>query len=221
MAQSASRIGILEDDPLLRGFLVDVVAAADDLIVVFAVDTVAEAKRQFDAQGADLVLVDLRLPDGSGLDFIHHAGTAGGVRILVLTVLGDRANVMEALKSGANGYLLKDTPADQIEKNIRQTLEGFTPISPQVANYLVELLKPPAAWVPVVPGDETFLTEREAEVLALFSRGLTYREAAHVMNISPHTVSDFVKKIYRKLSVSSRSEAVFEARQMGLIERDG
>jgi DNA-binding NarL/FixJ family response regulator len=212
----SSRIAILEDDEDLRAYLAGIVAEAEGLEVAFSEGTVAGACRRCDDTPFDLCLVDLKLPDGSGLDFVAHMKRVRPAKTLILTVLGDRVSVLVALKAGADGYLLKDTPPELLRRDIRATLDGETPLSPQAATYLLEVWKGAAA--DLVPSDGSEgLTAREVEVLRLFSRGLSYREAADILKISQHTIGDHVKAIYRKLSVHSRSEAVFEARQLGLI----
>lgn len=212
----AARIGILEDDEALRAYVEAVVEGAEGLTLAFSAGSLADARQASVDNPADLCLVDLKLPDGSGLDFISHIKATSAAKCLILTVLGDRASVLMALKSGADGYLLKDTPADLLRSNIDRTLRGETPISPQAATFLLEMWRgaEPAA----VPGrPEDALSVREVDVLKLFSRGLSYRETADILGISPHTIGDHVKAIYRKLSVHSRTEAIFEARQIGLI----
>jgi DNA-binding NarL/FixJ family response regulator len=219
MSEAGGSIGVVEDDPHYRAFVEDLVEAAPGLECVFATESVVEAVALFDAHAPDLCLVDLALPDGSGVELVRHIAAASTGRTLVLSVLGDQATVMEALKAGAHGYVLKDMPGPQIINSIRQTLAGFSPISPQVAVYLTRLLSGPSSGEGGLDGSEVTLTDRESEILSVFARGLSYREAAEVLGVSPHTISDFVKKIYRKLNVHSRGEAVFEAQTLGLIDK--
>lgn len=209
-------IGIVEDDDHLRDYLCDVVAAGANLRVAFAEGSIAGAVRQIEAQPIDLCLVDLQLPDGNGADLVRHLKSVSDVKCLILTVLGDRSSVVAALDSGADGYLLKDTDPAALVSNILSTLDGYAPISPQAAHFLLDMYQR-SARNPGPVTEETILTAREQEVLKLFSRGLSYREAADVLQISQHTIRDHVKATYRKLSVHSRSEAIFEARQLGII----
>lgn len=215
-AGRSARIGIVEDDDHLRAYLCDVIAASPDLEVAFAEGSVAGAMRQTGASPVDLCLVDLQLPDGNGADLVRHLKSVSGVKCLVLTVLGDRTSVIAALDSGADGYLLKDTQPQSLVSNIISALDGYAPISPQAAHFLLDLYQR-SERKSRQGTDEATLTAKEQEVLKLFSRGLSYREAADVLGISEHTIRDHVKSIYRKLSVHSRSEAVFEARQLGII----
>lgn len=210
------RIGIVEDDDHLRAYLCDVVAAGPGLVVAFAEGSVAGAMRKAESCPVDLCLVDLQLPDGNGADLVRHLKAASDVKCLVLTVLGDRTSVIAALDSGADGYLLKDTQPQSLVSSIISALDGYAPISPQAAHFLLDLYQQSARKISP-DRDDTTLTTKEQEVLKLFSRGLSYREAAEVLKISEHTIRDHVKATYRKLSVHSRSEAIFEARQLGII----
>jgi len=218
VTQSPRRIGILEDDADLRGYLCTIISQSAALEVAFTAGTVAEAIGHCGTTPFDLCLVDLKLPDGSGLDFMAHMKRQCDAKSLILTVLGDRESVLVALYSGADGYLLKDTAPEQLRRSIELTLEGETPVSPQAATHLLEIFKASGAGRPAEAAEDGVdLTEREVEILRLFSRGLSYREAAGALGISQHTVGDHVKAVYRKLSVHSRAEAVFEARQLGLL----
>lgn len=210
------RIGIVEDDAHLRRYLCEVVAADARLDVVFTEGDFAGALRRIDDCPADLWLIDLQLPDGNGADLVPRLKACSATKCLILTVLGDRTSVIAALDSGADGYLLKDTDPKALVEGILSALDGYAPISPQAAHFLLDLYQQAARKAVHAPDDAT-LTAREQEVLRLFSRGLSYREAAGVLHISTHTVRDYVKAIYRKLSVHSRSEAIFEARHLGII----
>lgn len=213
------KIGIVEDDPPVMRFFASVIASCEDLEIAFAAGTLADARAAIAREAPSLCLVDLRLPDGDGLDIVRELKARGVAKALVTTVLGDRATVMKVLKAGADGYIIKNVGQADIIAHIRSTLAGFTPVSPQIATYLLELLQPatnPRQDKPVTP-----LSLRESEVLSIFCRGLTYEETAHALGISVNTVRDFVRKIYAKLEVHTRAEAMFEAKQLGLIEGGG
>lgn len=219
-AEGRHRIGIVEDDADLRGYLATIIGQSESLEVAFCVGTLGEAKAMCDRGGFDLSLIDIGLPDGSGLDFVRYMKSRCAAKSLILTVLGDRQSVLLALEAGADGYLLKDTAPNQLRRSIELTLTGETPISPQAATFLLQMWKAATRAEPC--REETgeahdLLTPREIEILKLFSKGLSYRGAADVLGISPHTVGDHVKTIHQKLSVHSRTEAIFEARQLGLI----
>jgi DNA-binding NarL/FixJ family response regulator len=215
-ADRSIRVAIVEDDGPTRRFLTRLFENADGFEVAFAADCVAAAQAALAEADADVALVDIRLPDGTGLDFIDPFVTKTRGKALILTVLGDRASVMLAFEFGASGYLLKDTPPQQILRDVRALILGGCPISPQAAAHLLSLVKPAAAEAPDLPGN--ILTARECDVLTMFAKGLSYQEAAGVLNLSVHTIGDHVKAIYRKMQVRSRSEAVFEAVQNGWLD---
>jgi DNA-binding NarL/FixJ family response regulator len=219
LVDAPTLIGMIDDDPAVLRFFASVIGRDRSLAITFAASTLVEAREALATVQPALCLVDLGLPDGSGVDLVREIKAVGETRVLVTTVLGDRATVMTALKAGADGYILKTTRAADMLGHIRQTLDGFTPISPQVASFLLEVLRPEAATRAVTEDGES-LTDREVEILGIFSRGLTYDETARVLGISPNTVRDFVKKIYGKLKVHSRSEALFEALSLGLLDRE-
>lgn len=210
------RIAIVEDDAHLRRYLREVVDADPRLQVIFTEGELAGATRRVGEAPVDLWLIDLQLPDGDGADLVRRLKAEQDVKCLILTVLGDRTSVIAALDSGADGYLLKDTDPTALVASIISALEGYAPISPQAAHFLLEVYQGTSRKTRPCEG-ESILSAREEEVLRLFSRGLSYREAAGILELSTHTVRDHVKAIYRKLSVHSRSEAVFEARQLGII----
>lgn len=214
MAQPDHAIGILEDDPDFRELLVSIVQDDPALRLAFATETVADGLARFTASKPDLVLVDMQLPDGSGLELIR-AATAAGKLSLMLTVLADRKSAMAAFEQGVHGYLLKDSDPDDIATGIHATLSGKSPISPAIAVHLLHLVRRTAS----ASADFPQPTERETQILGMIARGLTYAETAQAAGISIHTVGDHVKSIYRKLDVNSKSEAVHEARQLGWLGR--
>lgn len=204
------RIAVVDDDPVLRAHLVETIEAAPDFAVAGAADTLAAGLALLDGE-PDVMLVDLGLPDGSGLDLIRAARARGlEARIVVVSVFGDVRNVIQAIEAGADGYVLKGDPAGRIADAIRSVLEGGAPISAAVAGHLLARVRGPAA-------APTTLTASEIEVLGDLSKGFSYREVAGLRGVSYYTVADQVKSIYRKLRVNSKSEAVFEAVQAGLI----
>ncbi len=221
MTAKTIRVGILEDDPDMRGYLATLIRAEADMTVAFACEKLTDARVALSKNVPDLCLVDIRLPDGSGLDFLTEAMRRGS-KALILTVLGDRSSVLLAFELGANGYLLKDTAPDQIKANIRAVISGGVPISPQAATHVLALSRGMASSASASTDTsatyENLLTARESEVLHMFARGLSYRETAEAMGLSVHTVSDHVKAIYSKLGVHSRNEAVYEAVQNGWLE---
>ena len=143
------------------------------------------------------------------------------VEVMVISVFGDEQRVVTALKAGATGYLLKDDPSSEIGAAISQLLQGGSPISPAIARYLIRVFRPtesPEQAPPPIVDSGIDLTTRELEVLQLAAKGFSYGEIARMLGISGATVSSYTKKIYGKLAVHSRSEAVYEASRLGLID---
>lgn len=211
--QRTITVGILEDNQDYSAYLEQVLAGEAGVELLFNVALIAEARRRLQQGPApDLMLVDMQLPDGSGLDIVKAARTLPNTRILVLTVLADTTSVVGALQQGAHGYLLKDAPAGQIRTAIGSVMDGGSPISSEAAARLVEVIRRPDAGEGATPP-----TPREAEIARLMAKGLSYAEIADVTGLSIHTVGDHIKAIYRKLSVNSRSEAIYEARSNGWI----
>jgi len=208
-------IFILEDheDTALR--LQDAVSSDSRLSFVARARSIGEA-RQWRSEGgsADVVLVDLGLPDGSGVDFIREiTGGKDQPVALVITVFGDEKHVVSAIEAGAMGYLLKDGTAIQIADAICSVLAGGSPMSPSIARFLLRRFQAPVPETPAVD-----LTTREKEVMQLVVKGYSYKELADSLGLSIHTVTSHIQNIYRKLAVRSRGEAVFEAIQMGLVD---
>lgn len=211
------RIAIVEDDPALRNHLTEIVTNVEGFAAAGTATTVVDGWNLV-AQGCDVVLLDLQLTDGSGLDIIRRARANGLVdlKIIVISVFGDVRNVVAAIEAGADGYLLKGGDIGDTERAIRDVIAGRAPISPAVAGHILARVRDNSE-VASAPPLLNPLTDKETEVLTDLARGFSYKEVALRLRISHHTVADHVKAIYRKLSVNSRSQAVFEAMQSGLI----
>lgn len=165
----------------------------------------------------DLALVDLDLGDGSGLTVIEAINRLHpDCLIVVVTIFDDDAHLFPALEAGAQGYLLKDQPLDQLVQQLRGIGEGQPPLSPAIARRLIRHFTRPAtgAAAPAVVS----LSPRETEVLALLAQGIRLGELAERLGISRHTAGDHVKNIYRKLNISSRAEAALQAARLGLVD---
>lgn len=215
------RVGVLlvEDDPTFFEAMRRAVELAPDLRLLGAATTLAEGRALVEGTSPDVLLVDLGLPDGNGIDLIRLARARHpDCDAMVITVFGDESHVIQSIEAGASGYLLKDAGADDVAEQIRRLHAGGSPISPVIARRLLARFQ--AAAVPAdAPGPpRADLSSRELEVLGLITKGFTFDEIARLLAVSPHTVSTYVKRIYGKLQVGSKTEAVYEARKLGLVQ---
>ncbi|HTW74278.1 MAG TPA: response regulator transcription factor [Steroidobacteraceae bacterium] len=233
------RVAVLEDDATLRALYAGLISGAADMRLAWAVGTLAEARAALERTAPDVLLADLGLPDGSGLTLIgatkrHYPAC----EIMVVSVFGDEENVVAAIEAGATGYLLKDALANWFLNTIRELHAGGSPISPSIARILLGRARrhaadpagadAPGADMPGAdtPGADTpgaargpgDLAERELQILSLVAKGFNFPEIGQLLSISTNTVKTHVYRIYRKLSVHSRGEAVFEAKKLGLLD---
>ena len=213
------RILIVEDDEPTRSRLLRALAAHAELEVAAAVGTCREALLALRRDAPEVLLVDLALPDGNGIELIRAArALSSDILSMVVTVFGDEKSVLGAIEAGARGYLLKDASADGVGTAILQLLAGGSPITPAIAQHLILRFQESAPASARAPGP--VLSQREQEVLELVVKGFTFAEIAGLLSLSTHTVGTFVRRIYRKLEVRSRGEAVFEALQLGIVRLD-
>jgi DNA-binding NarL/FixJ family response regulator len=237
------RVLVVEDDPQTRDFFSGSVSRCAELLLAASVGTVAEAKVWLDgnANKLDVLLTDLGLPDGSGLEVIRHATRLNpACEALVISMFGDEDNVLASIEAGALGYIHKDSTPDDIAQTILDMRNGASPISPMIARRVLSKYQSDRrhnnrASAPVMQATEAikseatkdseaisqrgFLSPREQEVLALIARGFSYTEIARLADLSVHTIQTHIKSLYGKLSVHSKNEAVFEATRMGLLSR--
>lgn len=210
---------IVEDEPLMQRRLSRIlngVGYHDDMLL--CAGSIAEAEALLAMQPFAFVLIDVGLPDGNGIDLIRdlHERDAA-LPLLVISAWSTEEVIVSALQAGATGYLLKERDDVEIALSVRSALRGGAPIDPFVARRILALLTPPVVPVPAVRASTVTLTPRETEILTKVGRGLTNREISDELSLSRLTVECHVKNIYKKLSVHSRTEALFEARQRGLL----
>jgi len=218
------RVGVVEDDAESRETFVAMIQRQPD----FSLDLVAASRREalqlLPRQALDVLLVDLGLPDGSGLDVIREARAQWpSCSVLVSTIFGDEAHVLRSIEAGAMGYLLKDSGAAELAEEIRSLHAGGSPISPMVARKILAraaagLPAPAASVQPASLGPGAIgLSARELQVLQFISKGFTTEETARSMGVSRTTVLTFVRRIYAKLEVTTRAEAIHAAHKQGLL----
>lgn len=212
---------IVEDDRATIERFVAAIAQAPDLRLFGIYGTGREALRRLENEAPDVLLADLGLPDLPGLAVITYC-TQRHPRtdILVITMYEDETHVMRSIEAGASGYLLKDSLNDEIVERVRELVAGGAPMTPVIARQVLKRFRPkgaPAARQADAPEPVT-LSERESLILTRIAQGFSYAEIAELAGISRHTVHTHIKNIYSKLAVHSRTEAVFEAGRLGLID---
>ncbi|RZL10385.1 MAG: response regulator transcription factor [Rubrivivax sp.] len=240
----AVKVLILEDNPVARGFLCRVVRESFSDVSSITEAGDLEAVRRLLGHGpgqrapmsADpfqLILVDLELPDGSGLELLSELAGYPATRI-VTTLYSDDEHLFPALQCGADGYLLKEDRFEVLVEELQKIVRGQPPLSPAIARRLLTHFRtgdglptgvgntnnaaiPLAPAPPTQPLDHERLTPRESEVLTYLSKGFTIKEIANLMGIKWFTVNDHIKSIYKKLNVSSRAEAAVLASKQGLV----
>lgn len=210
-----TKILIVEDLSETRRWLAEIVRVAFPQCEIHEAASMRTGIAQAAARDYDLALIDLGLPDGSGLDVLRNLHLLRPQTVCVVTtVMGDDASIVGALSAGAQGYLLKEQPQALLIRQLTQIAEGIPALSPSVARRIMEHFQRTG---PAAPEDN--LTSREREVLALIGRGLRNGEVAGALEISENTVAGYIKSIYRKLGISSRAEASWHAARLGLGEK--
>lgn len=216
-------VAIVEDDPGVCDALRQMLQAAPDLRLAAMVNSRQEGLALLQGPPADVLLVDLGLPDGSGIDVIRAAVQRWpGCNIMVSTNFGDETHVIRSIEAGAAGYLLKDSSPSKMIDEIRSVASGGSPITPIIARQVLARFRqgaPGRTDAPEPAADSSaLLSAREKEVLNFITKGFTTQEIARLMQLSHFTVRTFVRRIYSKLKVTSKAEAIYEARSQGLLE---
>jgi DNA-binding NarL/FixJ family response regulator len=216
-----NHILLLEDIPEIRAWLKVLVKQVFANAVVTECSRVQDALQQVNTQRFTLALLDLGLPDGSGVDVITALREKQPeVQSVIVTIHDDDEHLFPALQAGAFGYLLKEQSRELLVEQLQRISQGEPPLSPSIARkviaYFTSQRRPQAAAVL----HEVSLTDRETEVLLRVAKGFTLPEIGVQLGLSRHTIADYVKQIYRKLNVSSRAEAALEAQRLGLFGRN-
>ncbi|WFU07453.1 response regulator transcription factor (plasmid) [Rhizobium sp. CB3171] len=227
------RLFVVEDDPYWQQAIEAIVSHRPEFRIVALCSNLRQALRSMRTELFDLMIVDLGLPDGSGIEAIRAARQyQPDADILVATVFADEANVVAAIFAGATGYLLKESTPTQWSAAIDDLRAGHSPIDPKIARHILAAVQRRTSTAQLSPRsdlrpspvnavaggfEDPKLSPREIEVLQLVAKGFTLVEVARFLKLSPHTTRSHAKAIYRKLEVNTRGEAVFEASLLGLI----
>lgn len=223
--QPVIRVALVEDDANFQAALVAAIESAPDMCLQAMASTRAMGLKMLkEPTKADVLLVDLGLPDGSGIDVIRAAQQHWPeCSVMVSTAFGDESHVMQSIEAGAAGYLLKDSAPQKMLAEIRSLHAGGSPISPLIARQVLMRFRGDRSEAPELPVKRTpvqagaTLSSREVEVLEFITKGFTANEIAALLGVSFHTVHTYIRRIYSKLEVNSRTEAVYEARNQGLL----
>jgi DNA-binding NarL/FixJ family response regulator len=220
------RVLLVEDEPGFAERFADIVRSDPEFELIGIAPNCAAARAVLAVERPDILLADLGLPDGSGIDIIREtAARYPDCDIMVVTVFGDEDHVLASIEAGAAGYVLKDSIPGEFLGLLRQLRAGGSPITPVIARKLLTRFKADAARNPeskattAMDAPPGILSPRETEVLTYIAKGFSFNEIADLLGMSAHTVTTHVKRIYQKLAVHSRGEAVFEATQMGLLRQ--
>lgn len=215
------QVALVEDDVHFQNAIMAAIQATSDICLTSISSTRAAGLLVLEQPPADVLLVDLGLPDGSGIDVIRSAYAKWPTcAVMVCTTFGDEAHVMKSIEAGASGYLLKDGEPSDMVAEIRSLHAGGSPISPLIARQILTRFRA-APSMPVATSPErehAMLSAREKEVLELITKGFTADEIAKLTQVSQHTVQTYVRRIYSKLKVTSKAEAIYEARSQGILE---
>jgi len=211
------RVFLVEDQALVREGIKGLLALASDIAVVGTASDGEEAVARIPASGADVVLLDMRLPRLSGLEVLARLAGAGSLPpAIILTTFDDESIVLEGLRRGARGYLLKDVSLEELVRAIRVVAQGGTAVQPIVSRRVVRGLEAAKADFPrLEPPDR--LTEREIEVLRLMTGGYSNREIARALKVTEGTIKNHVSNILSKLGVRDRTRAVLQAVRAGYL----
>lgn len=217
MSDARLTVAIVEDDDETSRRIAASISARPELDLIACYTTGRAAIAGVSKRAPDVLLVDLGLPDVPGLDVIRHvAQHYPSCDVLVISIFGDEEHVLSALQAGARGYLLKGALTRDIALDVQELRNGGSPLSPIIARRVLTRLQGPAPMQPPEKAADA-LTAREVDILRTIARGFSYAETAGVLGISVQTVHTHLKRIYRKLAVHSKTEAIFEADQRRLL----
>ncbi len=206
-------IWLIEDHDKLRATLEEIIDLSMDCeVTAFSSCETALSKLGSEAS-PEVIILDLGLPGMSGLEGIRQfKALAPASEIVVFTVFDDRANVFQAICAGASGYLLKSEPLERVIGAIHEVRHGGAPMTPEIARLVLDRFSKIQ-----IPAPAVELSERERDVLRLLADGLTKKELADRLDLSVHTVDNYIRRVYRKLHVNTLGGAVAKALRDGLL----
>lgn len=217
-SERAYRIILTEDDEPVRNRFSSLLNDWAGSKLVTACANLSETIDAIETHPIDLLITDLKLPDGNGIECIRTLrARQPDAEAMVISVLADETTVLGAIEAGATGYLLKDADSIDLIQAITDLMRGQSPISSRIARVLVRRLGLQTQIAQPARSGKSILTAREMDILWGIAKGFTNAELAERLGISPQTVPVHIRNIYRKLEASNRSEAVFEASRLGLI----
>lgn len=217
MTTAAWRVLIVEPDEIrMRHYMLELMQDS-----AFHLAATAPSKRRamplIDRTPVDLAVVNARLPDGCGAEITRAVLKKNpDAHILIATDVSEENTVMQSVEAGADGYILVTDDAPRIADSLKVMAAGGSPVTPLIARSVLRALHSRNTAAPAPASD--ILSRRELDIMGLLAKGLTLTAIAEILSISEHTVTTHVKKIYKKLNVHSRGEAVYEARQLHLIQ---
>lgn len=209
---SEIRLVVVDDHALFRAGLISLLDEMDGIVVAGESEDGQGAIKTIRQLQPDLVLLDVNMPGMSGVDVVREIKKDQDTRVLMLTISRSDDDLLKAISSGADGYLLKNAEPEELEKAIHLVNEGFSILSPEVTRKVLDSVNAETKNKP-----ETDLSKREMEVLVCLSSGQTTNQIAEDLFISENTVKTHVRHILEKLNASNRAEAVSKAIQFGLI----
>lgn len=210
---------VVEDEPLIqnriKGILLSIGYHPENL---FFAQSISQANTLLEKYSTSLALVDLGLPDGNGIEFIQTLKNYDpSVQILVISAWSTEDAILNALSSGATGYVLKERDDIEIMLSIKSVIRGGAPIDPFIAQKILKQLQLNELNQQQVKAEQTIFTKREHQILVLVSQGLSNKEISNELNLSRYTVESHIKHIYRKLAVCNRTKAIDTARTLGIL----
>ena len=208
-----TKVAIVEDHEKTLEYLSALFSGSDGIELSCSCSTGEEVIEKVFQAPPDVLVVDINLPDMSGVEVIRAVKERiPRVEVLVLTMHESREHLFSALQAGATGYLVKGASSTEIVNAVSLLMAGGAPMSPTVARYVIEEFQDIKS-----SRETTTLTKREKEELQGVASGLSEKKLAESLSVSPHTIHTHIKKIYRKLQVNSRAEAVLKARNKGIV----